>query len=76
MTDLLPALKELLELGWPAIITVFFGYLAMQYIADQRKQIDTLWGRVATLEAELIKVKGALLDAHLMMDNGEKPKRP
>lgn len=60
--------KQLLELGWPAIITVFFGYLAMQYIADQRKQIQTLWERVATLESELIQVKRALLDAHLMAD--------
>lgn len=65
-------IKALLELGWPAIITVFFGYLAIQYIADQRKQIATLWERVATLEGELIKVKAALLDAHLMADNGGK----
>lgn len=59
------AIKQLLELGWPAIITVFFGYLAMQYIADQRKQIETLWQRVTTLESELLKVKQQLLDDHL-----------
>jgi len=67
-------LKAFLELGWPAIVTVFFGYLAMQYIADQRKQIAMLWERVATLEAELIKVKSALLEAHLI--NGVAPKQP
>lgn len=63
-------IKALLELGWPAIITVFFGYLAIQYITDQRKQITTLWERVATLEGELIKVKAALLEAHLLASNG------
>lgn len=58
-------IKQLLELGWPAIITVFFGYLAMQYIADQRKQIETLWSRVSALEAELMKVKQQFIDDHL-----------
>lgn len=58
-------LKQILELGWPAIITVFFGYLAMQYIADQRKQITTLWERVTALEAELVKVKQQFIDDHL-----------
>lgn len=47
--------KTLLELGWPAIVTVFFGYLAIQYISDQRKQIDKLWARVEALEAALTK---------------------
>lgn len=61
-------LKQLLELGWPAIITAFFAYLAIQYIADQRKQIDTLWTRVAALEAELIKVKQQFIDDHLRAD--------
>ena len=50
-------LKQLLELGWPAIVTFMFGYLAIQYIADQRKQIQMLWDHVAALEAELVKVK-------------------
>lgn len=64
-----PDIKQLIELGWPAIITVFFSYLAIQYIADQRKQIDKLWAKVDSLEGELIKVKQALLSAHL----SEKP---
>lgn len=58
-------LKQLLELGWPAIITLFFGYLAIQYITDQRKQISVLWERVDRLESELIKVKQQLIDDHL-----------
>ncbi len=57
----LDTLKAVLELGWPAIVTVFFGYLAMQYIADQRKQIDKLWSRVEALEAALTKA-GILAD--------------
>lgn len=64
----LETIKQLLELGWPAIITVFFGYLAMQYIADQRKQIDTLWVRITALEQELMKVKTQLLEDHLRRD--------
>jgi len=60
--------KQLLEMGWPAIITGMFGYLAIQYIADQRKQISTLWDRVTSLETELIGVKQKLLEAHLMSD--------
>lgn len=67
----LATVKSLLEIGWPGIITVFFGYLAMQYIADQRKQIATLWERVAALEGELIQVKRALLDAHLLADKAQ-----
>lgn len=59
-------LRSILELGWPAIVTVMFGFLAIQYINDQRQQIKTLWERVTYLEGELIKVKGALLEAHLM----------
>lgn len=57
-------LKQILELGWPGVITVFFGYLAIQYISDQRKQIATLWERVTALESELLQVKKQLLDTH------------
>lgn len=64
----LDTLKAILELGWPAIVTVAFALLAKQYIDDQRKQIAMLWERVAALEAELIKVKQALLAAHLADD--------
>jgi hypothetical protein len=70
----LATVKALLELGWPAIITVMFGYLAIQYIADQRRQIATLWERVTSLETELIKVKTALLEAHLLANGTDKPK--
>lgn len=62
----LDTLKAILELGWPAIVTVFFGYLAMQYIADQRKQIDKLWSHVEELEAALTKA-GIRFDQTQMM---------
>lgn len=64
----LDVLKQLLELGWPAIVTFAFAYLAIQYISDQRKQIDTLWSRVTALEAEILKVKQQLIDDHLQRD--------
>lgn len=54
-------LKSILELGWPAIVTVMFGFLALQYIKDQRAQIDKLWSRVEALEAALTKA-GLLSD--------------
>lgn len=57
-------LQKLLELGWPAIVTVFFGYLAVQYIADQRQQIKTLWEHVNALEAELLRVKQEVMPAY------------
>jgi len=60
-----PTLRSLLELGWPAIVTVAFYFLARQYIASTDAQIARLWDRVATLETELIKVKQQLLDNHL-----------
>ena len=50
-------IKQLLELGWPGIVTFFFGYLAIQYIADQRQQITMLWQRVITLESALADIK-------------------
>lgn len=67
----LDVFKQLLELGWPALVTAMLFMLAKAYIDDQRKQIATLWERVATLEAELIQVKQALQQSHLMP-----PERP
>lgn len=58
-------LKSLLEIGWPGIVTVAFAFLAINYIADQRKQIDTLWAHVNALEAEIMKVKQQFIDDHL-----------
>lgn len=65
-------LKQLLELGWPAIITVMFGYLAIQYISDQRQQIKTLWERVIALESEMAKVKQQFVADHLQRDERDK----
>lgn len=67
-------IKQLLELGWPAIITVFFGYLAIQYIADQRKQIATLWDHVNALEAQLRDMK-SMLSETVATTSAVKPKR-
>ncbi len=53
----LDTLKSLLELGWPALITVAFAYLAIQYINDQRNQITWLRARVDDLEKEIAQIK-------------------
>lgn len=50
-------LKQLLELGWPGIVTLAFCYLAIQYIRDQRAQIDWLRARVDDLEKQVIQIK-------------------
>jgi deoxyribodipyrimidine photolyase len=63
--DVLEAIKELLQLGWPAIVTVAIYLLAKQYMQSVESEIAYLRAQVATLEAELIKVKQQLLTAHL-----------
>lgn len=61
----LDALRQILELGWPALVTVAFYFLARQYMKTVDEQIVYLRERITVLEAELIKVKGQLLDDHL-----------
>lgn len=43
-------LKAILELGWPAIVTFFFGYLAITYLNDMKDQIQYLRKRIDDLE--------------------------
>lgn len=49
----LNTVKQLLELGWPGIVTFFFGYLAITYINDQKDQIGYLRKRIDDLEAKM-----------------------
>lgn len=58
MTDVnLDVFKQILELGWPAIITVFFGYLAITYLRDMKEQIQWLRKRIDDLEARTDQVE-------------------
>lgn len=68
MPDWVATLRTLLELGWPALVTLAFFFLARQYMATVEGEIAYLRTRVAELEAELIRVKRQLLDAHLTTD--------
>jgi len=61
----LDTVKQLLELGWPALVTIAIFFLARQYMATVENEIAYLRQQVSTLEAELIRVKQALLDSHL-----------
>lgn len=52
-------LKQLLELGWPGIVTAFLVVMAWRYYTDTRdeiaylrKQIEALSSEVATLKAQ------------------------
>jgi len=66
--DWLTTLKQILELGWPALVTVAFFFLARQYMATVESEIEYLRKQVASLEAELIEVKHQLLISHLEGD--------
>jgi hypothetical protein len=57
-------LKDLLNLGWPAIVTVAFYFLARQYMNGVESEITYLRGKVDLLEADLMRVKTALLAQH------------
>lgn len=52
-------LQKLLELGWPAIITFMFAYLAIRYLNDMKEQIAYLRKRIDDLEARTDKVEQA-----------------
>jgi hypothetical protein len=62
-------LKTILQLGWPAIVTVAFYLLARRYMASVESEIDYLRKKVDSLESELISVKQQLLAARLKGSN-------
>lgn len=53
----LDTIKQLLELGWPGIITTFFCVLAWRYYTDTRDEIAYLRQRVGELEVRLCKLE-------------------
>jgi hypothetical protein len=61
-------LKDILNLGWPAIVTVAFYLLARQYMAGVESEITYLRAKVDMLEADLMQVKTKLIGEHLMGD--------
>lgn len=61
----LETLKSILEMGWPALVTVAIFLLARQYMQTVESEITYLRDRITRLETELIEVKGKLLDDHL-----------
>lgn len=54
-------LKDILNLGWPAIVTVAFYLLARQYMAGVESEIAYLRAKVDMLEADLLQVKAKLM---------------
>lgn len=51
----LETIKTLLQLGWPALVTLFFIVLAREY----KRVVDE---RVKSLEARIIYLEKALID--------------
>lgn len=68
MPDWIATLKTLLEMGWPALVTIAIFLLARQYMSTVESEISYLRDRIATLETELIRVKQQLIDDHLKGD--------
>jgi len=64
----LETVKKLLELGWPALVTIAIFFLARQYMATVESEITYLREQIIALQAELIKVKQQLIDDHLRLD--------
>lgn len=50
-------LKQLLELGWPGIVTAFLVVMAWRYYNDTRDEIAYLRKQVDELRGELAQVK-------------------
>lgn len=50
-------LKQLLELGWPGIVTAFLVVMAWRYYNDTRDEIAYLRKQVDELRGELAAVK-------------------
>lgn len=50
-------LKQLLEMGWPGIVTAFLVVMAWRYYNDTRDEITYLRKQVDDLKSELAKVK-------------------
>lgn len=69
MPDWIATLKVLLEMGWPALVTIAIFLLARQYMQSTENQIEYLRQRISVLETELIRVKQQLIDDHLKADS-------
>lgn len=50
----LEAIKTILQLGWPAIVTLFFVVLAREYKRVVDDRVKSLEARIAYLEATLM----------------------
>lgn len=52
--------RQILELGWPAIVTIGFLLLAREYVRGVNDEITYLRQRVDKCEGELERVKSAI----------------
>jgi len=61
--DVLAVVKQLLELGWPALVTVGVYLIARQFLARTESEIAFLREQVLLLQAEVIKLREELSSA-------------
>lgn len=57
-------LKQLLELGWPGIVTAFLCIVAWRYYNDTRDEIGYLRKQLDDLKSELAKLKLQIHDSN------------
>jgi len=71
MTDspLVVTIKQLLEIGWPGLVTIAVYLIARQYMITVEAEINYLRTEVKTLQDELISVKKQLLTAQIAAEN-------
>lgn len=53
----LDTLKQLLEVGWPALVTVGFAYISLRYLQETRETIAYLRAKIEKLEARLLELE-------------------
>lgn len=60
-------LKQLLELGWPGIVTAFLVVMAWRYYNDTRDEIAYLRKRIDGLEADVSKLRSRVVTSEGMV---------
>lgn len=60
--DTLSTIKTILDLGWPAVVTLGFIYLAQRYLKDMADQIAYLRKRIDELEARTDKIENIRME--------------
>jgi hypothetical protein len=53
-------IKQLVEIGWPAIVTLGYAWLAREYIRARDNEVTFLRAQVTMLQAEVESLRGKI----------------